>query len=309
MSDFADVFLSFHTGSSTETVKTLVKHLNEAEITTWTCLDLPPGDLFRDSIVKSIKGCKVFIMVINKQWAESGECEEEFYYAKRLNAKNRPRLPMLLPIVFPNLEVSDFPQVESLQAKVQMLQSKFPEIRLDRDKALLAEITTTVKKFLSGDQTYDAIAPSLPLSESSSNQLPSIAVWIDRVSRADEIFKIERQTGVEILYRHSDKDVLEIFRQEGPGAIALISNLSRRDTTSKNVDVEVGLKFLQLIRSNFPYLPIFITGNTKSSRRSKETCNTLDKLGTTFIGEGNDKVRNLSLVLKSLHLFRAHLSM
>lgn len=101
---------------------------------------LDAGDKFRDEIVGAVKACKVFVPLINNEWAASGECYDEFSLAKRRNLTSHesgrtspsgPRLPAIVPVAFPSLDWERFPHVELLAATTNFLLSSTEDVAED----------------------------------------------------------------------------------------------------------------------------------------------------------------------------------
>jgi len=127
MKDSYDAMISFHVGSMGKSAKIVQEHLKkELGFSTFICTDMKGGDRYRDQIVKAVKSSKYFIILLNEEWASSGECEDEYSLAKRLNltfherSKNadreKPREPIIVPIAFPNLSWDKHYHVELLAA-------------------------------------------------------------------------------------------------------------------------------------------------------------------------------------------------
>ena len=91
---------------------------------------MPGGDNYRTEIVAAVKSCKVFMPLINDPWALSGECEDEYSLAKRLNLtshesgrtnRNQKRVPIMIPISFSDLKWNAYPHVELLAASTNFI--------------------------------------------------------------------------------------------------------------------------------------------------------------------------------------------
>ncbi|KAJ3191994.1 hypothetical protein HK101_007192 [Irineochytrium annulatum] len=84
---------------------------------------------YRDEIFTAVKACRVFLPLINKKWADSGECESEYLLALRTNLISHDsgktqrtielpygdsvagiRRPAMLPIKFPSLSWGSNPK-------------------------------------------------------------------------------------------------------------------------------------------------------------------------------------------------------
>lgn len=107
------VMISINVKTMKESALRLKKLLQDHGVSAWVCTeDLAGGEDFRTGIAKAVRGCKVFLPLINDEWAESGECKIEYSMGLRLNLtshergiteKPQDREPLLMPIAFPNL--------------------------------------------------------------------------------------------------------------------------------------------------------------------------------------------------------------
>jgi hypothetical protein len=121
-----EVFISVHVASLGAVAKQLKQAIEAQGRSVFLCTDLSGGVNFRDEIIQGVKACKVFVPLMNAEWASSGECESEFLLAKRLNLTSHERKltsppaarrPIILPVAFPNLNTwARFPRVELLAA-------------------------------------------------------------------------------------------------------------------------------------------------------------------------------------------------
>lgn len=83
--------------------------------------DLHGGEDFRDEIVLAVKKSSVFIPLLNDEWGASGECKDEFNFAKRRNLTTGK--PVFVPIAFKNLNWSKYPHIELLAARSAFLKN------------------------------------------------------------------------------------------------------------------------------------------------------------------------------------------
>jgi hypothetical protein len=88
------------------------------------------GENYRTEIVSVVKSCKVFLPLLNDAWALSGECEDEYSLAKRLNLtshesgrtiRSEKRQPIMLPVAFSDLKWNQYPHVELLAASTNFI--------------------------------------------------------------------------------------------------------------------------------------------------------------------------------------------
>eukprot|EP00300_Choanocystis_sp_HF-7_P028182 c33604_g1_i1.p1 GENE.c33604_g1_i1~~c33604_g1_i1.p1 ORF type:complete len:395 (+),score=94.27 c33604_g1_i1:90-1187(+) len=114
----------------TDSALRLQDFLHSHGISAWVCVQMSGGTNYREAIVDAVKNCKVFLPLINNEWALSGECEDEYSLAKRLNLTShergqtqraQPREPVLVPIAFPNLNWTAHKHVELLAAKTNFI--------------------------------------------------------------------------------------------------------------------------------------------------------------------------------------------
>lgn len=96
----------------------------------FVCMEMNGGTQYRHEIVSAVESCKFFVILLNEQWALSGECEDEFSLAKRMNLTSHEthrtertdeRLPIMIPIAFPNLDWNKHSHVKLLAAKVNFI--------------------------------------------------------------------------------------------------------------------------------------------------------------------------------------------
>lgn len=104
MNENREVFISYHTSSAIDIVKKLVAALEDAGISCWYA----PRDCeedFAESIVRAIRGCRVFLFVLNRQSGESEHCKNEVSQAfTRYSAHDRISF---LPFMVESCTLSD----------------------------------------------------------------------------------------------------------------------------------------------------------------------------------------------------------
>ena len=125
-----DVMVSLHCSSMAPSAKKLKLYLESRGIIVWVCTEMSGGESYRDSIVDAIDRANVVIIMLNNQWALSGECQDEYNYAKRLNLtsyesgrseRDQPRLPVFCPIAFKNLNWNAHKHVRLLSANTNFI--------------------------------------------------------------------------------------------------------------------------------------------------------------------------------------------
>ncbi|KAJ1634206.1 hypothetical protein T492DRAFT_974641 [Pavlovales sp. CCMP2436] len=123
--------ISINVKSMAKSAAMLKRWLEARGVKVWVCtVDLSGGQDFREGIVNAAKRCAVFMPLINDAWARSGECKDEFNLAKRLNLTSTemgrtregdPRLPVILPIAFSDLDWDAHSHVQLLAASTNFL--------------------------------------------------------------------------------------------------------------------------------------------------------------------------------------------
>lgn len=76
MTETRDVFISHHASSAIDTVKKLVAALEGAGVSCWYAPRDCEGD-FAESIVRAIRGCRIFLFVLNHNSGVSEHCKNE----------------------------------------------------------------------------------------------------------------------------------------------------------------------------------------------------------------------------------------
>jgi hypothetical protein len=118
------IMISLQVSSMKKFAHQLTKFLRDNGHNVWICTQsMSGGDSWRREIVKAVKRCHVFIPLINNPWAESGECEVEFNLAFNLytHSKGKPRLPIFVPVAFPDLDWNAHAHVELLAANTNFI--------------------------------------------------------------------------------------------------------------------------------------------------------------------------------------------
>ena len=125
-----DVMISLHCASMSESATKLQKELESRGVSVWVCLDMSGGAFYRTEIVNNVKTCSVFLPLLNDSWALSGECEDEYSLAKRMNLtshesgrtkRTEKRRPIFVPVAFSDLQWSAYPHVELLAASTNFI--------------------------------------------------------------------------------------------------------------------------------------------------------------------------------------------
>lgn len=92
------VMISYNVKSCSRVAKAMRSVLEKEETAKpWICeQDLKPGQDWRSTIGKVVMACDVFVMLVNEEWIESGECNDEYNVAKARNLKNQR--PLMIPV-------------------------------------------------------------------------------------------------------------------------------------------------------------------------------------------------------------------
>jgi len=109
------IMISYNVSSTKHLIPQLRKALEDKYYTVWNCeTDIAAGKIFRAEIAKAALSCDFMICLINKEWAQSGECMFE-YDAVQTRA-NKPDGPVIIPVMVGNdvSWVHKFPIVDVL---------------------------------------------------------------------------------------------------------------------------------------------------------------------------------------------------
>ncbi|KAH9256320.1 hypothetical protein BASA81_005541 [Batrachochytrium salamandrivorans] len=96
------VMLSFNVGTLGTFANLVHNELSQSKSThCWSCTQsIPVGHEWRDSIQVAVEESTHFVMLINSEWIQSGECQHEYKIA--LSLYNKTKQPKMLPVVFPS---------------------------------------------------------------------------------------------------------------------------------------------------------------------------------------------------------------
>jgi len=117
-------------GEVAKELKTLIEDQLNAKV--WICVDMTGGQNYRDEIVKAIDKAFAVILLVNNDWAESAECEDEYNYAKRLHltSKSDPRKPFIIPVAFPDLDWQKRSHIRLLMSSTNAIVVKEPNTQV-----------------------------------------------------------------------------------------------------------------------------------------------------------------------------------
>jgi len=184
----AHVMISLNVKSMQENATALRQFLGKYGIKCWICIDIGGGSQYREEIVSAVKSCKVFLPLMNNAWANSGECYDEYSFAKRLNLtshekqitkQSQQRLPIICPIAFPDLDWT-IPHVELLASSTNFItcdQEKLMDERIFMQ--ILQTIATSLKEFnveiqlppqLNTVSTITPVTPVAPIHQLSPDR-------------------------------------------------------------------------------------------------------------------------------------------
>ena len=163
-----DVMISLHCASMASSAKKLKEYLESRGMVVWVCIEMSGGENYRDSIVDAIDRAEVVVIMLNEEWALSGECQDEYNYAKRLNLtsyesgrseRGQARLPVFCPIAFKNLNWGSHKHVRLLAANTNFIVH-------DGDN-LLGDVTKARQTFEGVATTLESIGKVLkdPISD------------------------------------------------------------------------------------------------------------------------------------------------
>jgi len=116
--DGVDVMLSINVASMKDGALKLKKYLIDQGYTVWCCLDIPGGAQFDDEISRNTRDCKVFLPLMNTEWANSKPCKEEYTMARSLFKEDKK---FILPIAFSDLNWDAHLHILPLKTNTQFI--------------------------------------------------------------------------------------------------------------------------------------------------------------------------------------------
>lgn len=126
-----DIFISLHVASSLKYAQSLKSYLERHfNCSIFICTNMMGGISYREQIVDGIESCKLFIPLINIEWAESAECGDEFNYARRINLIShksgktktpQPRFPVIIPVYYKDFDFMQYKVIRLLASSVNFL--------------------------------------------------------------------------------------------------------------------------------------------------------------------------------------------
>jgi len=170
---------------SAETLKTYLQEILGFKV--FICTELKGGEMFRDEIVRAVKNCKYFIILMNEEWASSGECEDEYSLAKRLNLtshergitkRDAAREPIMVPIAFPNLSWDKHYHVELLAAVSNFIVHSSSSLSQGSNTTL----ETVVKSIDSGSSIKTGTEGDTTSSASFENQFDQLSALLSQAA-------------------------------------------------------------------------------------------------------------------------------
>jgi len=184
----ANVMISINVKSMKENATALREYLGKYGVKCWICTDIGGGTQYREEIVTAVKTCKVFLPLMNNAWANSGECYDEYSFAKRLNLtshekqitkQSQQRLPVICPVAFPDLDWT-IPHVELLASSTNFITCDKEQIDERIFMQVLQTIATSLKEFnietqlppqlLNPASTITALTPVVPIQQLSPDR-------------------------------------------------------------------------------------------------------------------------------------------
>ena len=134
-SNVVRVMISLHVSTMAKSAEIIRQHLTELvgdPLEVWICTQMSGGEDYRDAIVSAVSTCDAFLIMMNENWALSGECKDEYNLAKRKNLTSHEtgrtsrhnkdaRLPHIVPLAFSDLNWSAHPHVELLAANTNFV--------------------------------------------------------------------------------------------------------------------------------------------------------------------------------------------
>ena len=181
-----DVFISYHTSSASDIVHAVCTALKNAGISFWYAPRDVEGE-FADSIIKAIRACKIFLLILNEQANHSGHVLNEVSYAFERFQKQEEII--LLPFRVDHSTFSD--NMRYYLGRIHVMNG------VDSSGILhIQELVNRIKKLLGKEASRTAkIEPYSNLHAQKTYRLITSLVYPDThfVGRETELAEIENQ--------------------------------------------------------------------------------------------------------------------
>jgi hypothetical protein len=69
------IFISINVRTMLQSAQVLKRYFESNGVSCWICVDMDGGVDYRAEIVSAMKACKIFLPLMNAEWAASGECK------------------------------------------------------------------------------------------------------------------------------------------------------------------------------------------------------------------------------------------
>jgi len=166
------VMISLQCKTMGESSVKLKDFLEKNGLEVWLCMEMAGGESYRDSIVDAIDAADFVVIMLNNEWALSGECTDEYNYAKRLNltsyetgksARPDPRRPVFVPIAYNNLDWNAHKHVRLLSSSTNMIVHDGLNLNEGNfDKTMTSVMTSIQKAFSSAPGSTPTPAAAAP---------------------------------------------------------------------------------------------------------------------------------------------------
>lgn len=114
-----DVMISINVKTMGSQAGKLKQFLQSKGLSTWLCTDLQTGSNFRNEIVVAATASKVFMPLINEEWAKSKECAWEAQIA--LRNELTVNKPVMVPIIAEEFDFRKYPIVFGIMANTNAI--------------------------------------------------------------------------------------------------------------------------------------------------------------------------------------------
>lgn len=150
------IMISLQVSSMHKSALYLKSELEKQGYTVWICTEMVGGVDFREQIVAAVNACTVFLPLINTAWGDSGECRDEFSLAKRLHltshesgrtTRDKPRLPIFMPIAFSDLDWGGHPHIQLLAASTNFIVHRAPTLESGDCESTMESVLIAMHNF------------------------------------------------------------------------------------------------------------------------------------------------------------------
>jgi len=134
-----DIMISFNAKTMKKTAKQLKLLIQKQYFTVFISSDITAGTAYREEINAAAFTCRVFIALINEEWASSKECDLEYNIVLNRYLHPSENRPLIIPVIIGDWEITKYNSLIALKSIIQF-------IKVENIEEIFNEIITQLPK-------------------------------------------------------------------------------------------------------------------------------------------------------------------